>query len=92
MASVTVAKTTCGEKRELMELLPKDQGKIVRFVPAKSMEEGFEDTLWYGKDHFSLCHHLEGRRVEIIFKPLADKPGAGEILRLQVCDDLPISH
>lgn len=89
---LTVAKSTCGEKGELTELLPKDPGEIAHFVPAKSMEGGFEDTLWYGKDHFSFCHHLEGRRAEIIFKSLAGKPGGGEILRLRVCDDLPTSH
>jgi hypothetical protein len=21
---------------------------------------GYSDTLWYGSDHFSLCHHVEG--------------------------------
>jgi len=92
LVSIIVSQITCGEKGELKKIVPIGPNKIDYFVPSKTMDGGFEDTLWYGRDHFSYCHHLEGRRVEVISKPLADKPGVAEILRMRVCDDLPAMH
>jgi tetratricopeptide (TPR) repeat protein len=55
----------------------------------KSFAAGYSDTIWYGADHFSLCHHLEGMRAVIRYRPAADTSYAGEIVELGIRDDLP---
>jgi hypothetical protein len=49
---------------------------------------GYSDTLWFGRDHFTLCHHLEGLRAIVHYKPAADKK-SGEWVELQLREDLP---
>lgn len=55
----------------------------------KSFVAGYSDTVWYGADHFDLCHHLEGRRAVVRYRPAADANYAGEIVELGIRDDLP---
>jgi hypothetical protein len=50
---------------------------------------GFSDTLWFGADHFTPCHHLEGLRAIIRYKPAADNPSEGEWTELLIREDLP---
>jgi hypothetical protein len=49
---------------------------------------GFSDTLWFGTDHFTLCHHLEGLRAIVEYKPSTDKDLTGEWLGLELRQDL----
>ncbi len=51
------------------------------------MMVGFSDTLWWGEDHFSLCHHLAGHPAVLAYKPGGS--GAGELVDLEVHDNLP---
>jgi hypothetical protein len=50
---------------------------------------GYSDTLWFGSDHFTLCHHLDGLRAVVRYKPSADKQSAGEWVELELREDLP---
>jgi Tfp pilus assembly protein PilF len=50
---------------------------------------GYSDTLWFGGDHFTLCHHLDGLRAVVRYKPNADKRSAGEWFELEFREDLP---
>ncbi len=50
---------------------------------------GYSDTLWFGGDHFTLCHHLDGLRAVVRYKPDADKRSAGEWFELEFREDLP---
>jgi hypothetical protein len=50
---------------------------------------GYSDTLWFGGDHFTLCHHLDGLRAVVRYKPSVDKPSAGEWVELELREDLP---
>jgi len=50
---------------------------------------GFSDTLWYGRDHFSRCHHLEGLRAVVHYRPASDATYAGDIAEVEIRDDLP---
>lgn len=50
---------------------------------------GFTDTIWYGADHFTLCHHLEGLRAVVRFRASADAKYAGDLADVEVRDDLP---
>jgi len=48
---------------------------------------GFSDTIWYGTDHFSLCHHLQGMRVVARFHPAA-AGHSDELVWVEVRDDI----
>jgi tetratricopeptide (TPR) repeat protein len=50
---------------------------------------GYSDTLWFGGDHFTLCHHLDGLRAVVRYKSSADKQSAGEWVELELREDLP---
>jgi tetratricopeptide (TPR) repeat protein len=45
-------------------------------------EGGFSDTVWWGEDHYSVCHHLQGHRALIAHK-------GEELVDLEARDDLP---
>lgn len=66
-------------------------GQIVSFHPAAAFSFGFSDTLWYGEDHITLCHHLEGLRAVVHYKPPANISYAGDIAELEIRDDLQAS-
>jgi Tfp pilus assembly protein PilF len=50
---------------------------------------GFTDTIWYGADHFTLCHHLEGMRTIVRYKAPSDASYAGDLADVEIRDDLP---
>jgi hypothetical protein len=50
---------------------------------------GYSDTLWYGSDHFSLCHHVEGMHAVIRYRPPVNKDYAGDWLSIELRDELP---
>jgi hypothetical protein len=50
---------------------------------------GFSDSLWYGEDHFSVCHHLEGLRTIVYYRAGANATYAGDIAEIEIRDDLP---
>jgi Tfp pilus assembly protein PilF len=50
---------------------------------------GFPDTLWYIADHLNLCHHLEGMRAMVRYKPAADSSYTGDPTEIELRDDLP---
>jgi tetratricopeptide (TPR) repeat protein len=64
-------------------------GKSLRFRRTGPFGAGFSDTIWYGEDHFSFCHHLEGMRAVIHYKPSADPSYAGDVAEVDIRDDLP---
>jgi hypothetical protein len=64
-------------------------GKSLRFRRAGPFGAGFSDTIWYGEDHFSFCHHLEGMRAVIRYRPSADASYAGDVAEVDIRDDLP---
>ena len=64
-------------------------GKLSKFRRTGPFGAGFSDTIWYGEDHFSFCHHLEGMRAVIHYKPSADPSYAGDVAEVDIRDDLP---
>ena len=46
---------------------------------------GFSDSLWWGEDHFTLCHHLTGHPAIVAYKPEDN-----HVLDLEIRDDLPL--
>jgi tetratricopeptide (TPR) repeat protein len=63
-------------------------GQIVSFHPTAAFSFGFSDTLWYGEDHIALCHHLEGLRAIVHYKPPANISYTGDIVELEIRNDL----
>ncbi len=54
---------------------------------AGRFRSGWSDTLWWGSDHFSLCHHVVGRPAVVAYQPSGEK--AGEFEDLEIRDDFP---
>ena len=48
---------------------------------------GFTDTLWFGEDHFSSCHHLAGQGPDAMYKPGGQN--SGTLVELEVRDRFP---
>jgi tetratricopeptide (TPR) repeat protein len=62
-----------------------DHGTQRTFTHARFFPYGFSDTLWYGEDHFTLCHNLAGQPAVVFYK----NTGASveELNELEVRDD-----
>jgi tetratricopeptide (TPR) repeat protein len=82
-----IVSVKCEEKRPFdMEL--KNGERVLHLSPeeGKSFMVGFEDTIWYGSDHFSLCHHLIGRKAVVVY---ADSgTGKGAVKQIRVKDEM----
>jgi hypothetical protein len=39
---------------------------------------GYSVTLWYGTNHFKICHHLEGMHALIRYPPPVENEEAGD--------------
>ena len=50
---------------------------------------GFSETLWFGKDHFTPCHHLDGLRAVVRYKPGSEKQTRGEWVELELRENFP---
>lgn len=86
----TVKSTVCpeeGRDRKVTLTMTRD-GKDYVFHPSNGLMMGFSDTLWYGHDHFSTCHNLEGLRVVVRYKP-GDGTGPNDLLSMEIRVDVP---
>jgi len=50
---------------------------------------GYSDTIWLGRDHINLCHYLEGDRAIVYYKSSGDSSYMGDVVEIEVRDDLP---
>jgi Tfp pilus assembly protein PilF len=78
----------CKEKEESELSLARD-GKSFLFRMKGPLSAGFSDTIWYGEDHFSLCHHLETMRAVIRYQTASDSGYAGDVAGIEIRDELP---
>ena len=67
---------------------PADQ-KPLTFTSDGRIRIGFSDSFWWGEDHFSPCHHLEGHRAVLAYNP--QNPDGSQLLEVEVRDTLPTS-
>ena len=65
--------------------------RSVSFRQAEKFRWGYSDTFWYGQNHLSICHGLEGKRAVAFYKASANKDSAGEALEVEVRNDLPVA-
>jgi Tfp pilus assembly protein PilF len=82
----------CGNAKENAErkytLVIDQGGRQLNFQTKGGFGAGYSDTLWWGRDHFSLCRHIEGIRAVVHYKPSSDANLAGELARLDLRDDI----
>jgi tetratricopeptide (TPR) repeat protein len=78
----------CGEKSNNEVTLQRGDDLMVFKSKGRQMI-GYSDTLWYGSDHFSLCHHVEGMHAVIRYRPAVSKDYAGDWLSIELRDELP---
>src|ERR1700685_2199162 len=88
-AAGTVKSIVCGDPDHGLTLVLDHDGQPQTFHSKRGFETGFSDTLWFGGDHFSLCHHLEGLRAVVRYRASADSAYAGDVAEVEIRDDLP---
>jgi hypothetical protein len=87
-ATGTIETTHCGEENQPFTVTIAKDGKAQSFYQKGNMTFwGFSDTFWWGADHFSVCHHLEGKRAVVTYRPGSDHSFTGELTGLDIRDD-----
>jgi Tfp pilus assembly protein PilF len=81
---------TCADNNPI-QLRLDHEGAAETFIISKNYTVKIPDTLWYGNDHFSICHHLEGMPVTVHYKPSTDKNFAGNLQELELWEPPPIT-
>jgi tetratricopeptide (TPR) repeat protein len=79
---------SCGEKGKNEVTLQRGDETMLFKSKGRQMI-GYSDTLWYGSDHFSLCHHVEGMHAIIRYRPAVSKDYVGDWLSIELRDELP---
>jgi tetratricopeptide (TPR) repeat protein len=87
-----VRSVTCASQDKPWALVLDHDGHLLVFHhKGGAFQAGYSDTLWYGADHFSLCHHLEGLRTVVHYHSPSDATYAGDAAEIEIRDDLPTS-
>ena len=84
-----IRSVACGDKDHALEMTIDRGGESLTFRSPKGFMSGFSDTIWYGADHFSACHHLAGIRAIVWYKPSTDKSFTGDIVEVEYRNDIP---
>jgi tetratricopeptide (TPR) repeat protein len=79
---------SCDEKGKNQITLQSGDDRMVFKSKGRQMI-GYSDTLWYGSDHFSICHHVEGMHAVIRYRPAVSKDYAGDWLSIELREELP---
>jgi tetratricopeptide (TPR) repeat protein len=85
----TVKSATCPAPDQKLALVLDHGGESLTFRSKGAFAGGFSDTIWYGQDHFSFCHHLEGMRAVVSFRPSSDASYAGDLAEVEIRNDIP---
>jgi tetratricopeptide (TPR) repeat protein len=82
-----IESVSCDQQRPLEVVIATGDQKLA-FRFSKVFGIGWSDTLWYGSDHFSPCHHVKGLKAVVRYKPSSDKEGAPEINWFEIRNDV----
>ncbi len=77
------------DKNIPFELVLDSDGQQMHFHSSGGFATGYSDTVWYGRDHFSLCHHLAGLRAVVRYKAAKDQTYAGDVAEIELRVDMP---
>jgi len=84
-----VVSVHCPSNEQDWSFVLNHDGKNLTFHRKGGSVTGFTDTIWYGEDHFNVCHHLEGMRAIVHYRDPADSTYAGDLFYVEIRDDLP---
>ncbi len=90
-AKGTVKSVTCGGVGQESVLVLDRDGQAMSFKTKGGLMIGMPDTLWYGSDHFSLCHNLAGMHAVVRYRPGSDPGVAGDLAEIEIRDPVPAS-
>ncbi len=82
MISGKVTSVTCRDRDQTMRIVI--DGKPLTFRVQDETSIGLSDTVWYGPDHFSRCHHLDGLQVVIQYVPATASGITGDVTRFDI--------
>ena len=85
-ATGIIQTTHCGDANQPFTVVIATDGKTQSFYRQGSIMSGFSDTFWWGADHFTLCHHLEGKRAVVYYRPGSANGFAGELTEFEIRD------
>ncbi len=85
----TVASVQCSGPDRNLILVLKRKDRALTFHGSGRYTGGFSDTIWYGADHFSFCHHLEGLRAIVRYHAPSNTSYAGDLTQIDIRNDLP---
>jgi tetratricopeptide (TPR) repeat protein len=85
-----VRSTACADKDRSFALVLDRGNQALTFHSKAGFMSGFSDTIWYGEDHFTLCHHVEGLRAIVRYRSSADNSYAGDLAELELRQELPL--
>jgi hypothetical protein len=89
VAEGSVQRTKCGDDTHLMTVTLGNTDTSLAFRLQGPHMVGSSDTQWYGADHFSGCHHLDGLLTIVRYTPSEDDQFAGDIASIDDREDLP---
>jgi tetratricopeptide (TPR) repeat protein len=90
LAAGTLSSLTCGERGAGATVVIENQNGKHSFHSKGFQMVGYSDTVWYGSDHFTLCHHLDGLRAIVRYKASTEKESEGDWVELMLRQDLPL--
>jgi Tfp pilus assembly protein PilF len=79
---------TCGDRTQ-WSLTVSQGDQAMSFRQADKFRWGYSDIFWYGQNHISICHGLEGKRTIVFYKRSPEGSTSGEALEVEVRNDLP---
>jgi Tfp pilus assembly protein PilF len=88
VATGAVKSAKCRDETELVDFTIIHEGQALTFRRKGPFYTSFADTIWYGGDQFSICRHLEGRRTILHYAPTNDTGYAGDIIDIEIRDDV----
>ncbi len=84
----TIRSVTC-EAKDKKNVTLQHGDEALTFHSKGAQRVGFSDTIWYGIDNFSLCHHVEGTHAVIRYRPPVGNEYTGDWLSIELRDELP---
>lgn len=88
-AEGTISNVTCADKDHGATATLQRGTTTMKFHVNGGFSIGFSDTTWYGSDHFSSCHHVDGMRAVVWYKPSTTKDYDGDASGIELRAALP---
>jgi len=78
-----VTSLTCRDKDRIMDVVIDGKPHTFR-VNENQIRLGLADSVWYAPDHFNRCHHIDGLRAVIHYKPSSNSRITGDLVQFDV--------